>query len=129
MVTDGRLAEIEGSGEVAHADRIRSGGQDVNDLDTRRIAERPVEGRQFVGVRIWERRSHGLAAALDAVEPLERRESGLRGGGHVLILPIDNLRCDELLSDTSIDAHRWETAMDCDCPCGSCPCDCDCDCC
>src|SRR5919199_530238 len=63
VVTDGRLAQVEGGGEVAHADGLGRGLEQVQHLHARRIGERLEQGGELVGGRGRQRRGEGGGAA------------------------------------------------------------------
>ena len=67
MVADGRLAELEGCGEIANADWLGGAGQDVHELDAHRVGQRPVYGRDCLGAVRRQGRGDRLTAAFDPV--------------------------------------------------------------
>ena len=69
MVRDRRLRELEGGGEVAHADLVRS-REPVDDRDPGGVGERLEPGGELVARLLGERRRIGAAA-----EGLEDGES------------------------------------------------------
>ena len=66
MVRDGRLAELEGSREVTHTDRLGCRFEHVQHLHASRIGERLEDSRELVRRRFWQGRLDGHAAALHA---------------------------------------------------------------
>jgi hypothetical protein len=65
MVADGWLAQVEGRGEVAHADGFAGVLEQVEHLHTRWIGEGPEQGGELIGLVLGEERSHRHTAAFD----------------------------------------------------------------
>src|SRR5437588_9522870 len=66
-MADGRLTEIESSGEVAHTSRLIGGFEHVQHLDAGWIGERFEEGGELLRLMGWQGGGDGDAAAFDAI--------------------------------------------------------------